>query len=112
MGPDLTNEYSKLGPEGLAVALDTLAFPTMDALFGKRPLTETEQKQLLAFLQASDGQPPPPSPTPAMLGVSVAVTLGLLFGVWMASGRQSVKSVRRALLAEASRRALGRVGPQ
>ena len=33
MGPDLTKAYSKLGPQGLNSALETLFFPAMTPLF-------------------------------------------------------------------------------
>ena len=54
MAPDLTHEYSKLGPEGMHYALRTLYFPAMNALFLKRQLTDQEERDLSAFFQNAD----------------------------------------------------------
>jgi mono/diheme cytochrome c family protein len=103
MGPDLTKEYSKLGPQGLGIALKTLYFPAMDPLFENRPLTPTEQKELAAFFQSIDRQPPPSSPAAELAAVSV-VGLGVLFlWTWLAVGRRRVRSVRRGLLERAAK---------
>lgn len=101
MGPDLTREYSKLGPQGLAIALKTLYFPAMDPLFEHRPLTVNEQKQLAAFFQSIDQQPAPPSPTLTLLVTSLVVLAGLFLWTWLAVGRRRVRSVRQALLERA-----------
>lgn len=99
MGPDLTREYSKLGPQGMDIALKTLYFPAMNPLFQNRPLTADEQKQLAAFFQSIDQQPLPSSPTGILLVVAVGVTVLLFLWAWLAVGRRRVHSVRRALLA-------------
>lgn len=101
MGPDLTKEYSKLGPQGVAIALKTLYFPAMNPLFEHRPLTGREQKQLAAFFQSIDQRPPPPSPTLTLLVVSLVVLVGLFLWTWLALGRRRVRSVRQALLERA-----------
>ena len=101
MGPDLTKEYSKLGPQGLAVALKTLYFPAMTALFQNRPLTATEQQQLAAFFQSIDRRRPPASPTRALAMLSIVVLAGLFFWTWLAVGRRRVRSVRQQLLERA-----------
>ena len=98
MGPDLTKEYSKLGPQGLAVALKTLYFPAMTALFQNRPLTANEQKQLAAFLQSIDQRTPPASPARALVMLSIVVLAGLFLWTWVAVGRRRVTSVRQKLL--------------
>jgi mono/diheme cytochrome c family protein len=101
MGPDLTREYSKLGPQGMAVALKTLYFPAMNPLFEKRPLTENEQSQLAAFFQSIDQNPPPPSPTMILLVASIALLVLFFLWTWLAVGRRRLRSVRRALLERA-----------
>lgn len=101
MGPDLTKEYSKLGPQGLAISLKTLYFPTMNPLFQHRPLTESEQKQLAAFFQGIDQRSPPPSPTLVLLVASLVVLVGLFLWTWLAVGRRRVQSVRQVLLERA-----------
>ncbi|MDE3135910.1 MAG: hypothetical protein KGL59_05020 [Acidobacteriota bacterium] len=104
MGPDLTKEYSKLGPQGLAVALKTLYFPAMTALFQNHPLTASEQQQLAAFFQSIDQRKPPRSPARALIMLSTVVLAGLFFWTWLAVGRRRVRSVRQKLLEEAGMR--------
>ena len=58
MGPDLTRAYSKMGPEGLNSALETLFFPAMTPLFAYRPLTLNERRNLAAFFESVDRQQP------------------------------------------------------
>lgn len=101
MGPDLTKEYSKLGPQGLAIAIKTLYFPAMDPLFKDRPLTPGEQKELAAFILSIDRQPPPSSPAAALAVASLAALGGLFLWTWLAVGRRRVRSVRRALVKRA-----------
>ncbi|HEV2386254.1 MAG TPA: hypothetical protein VGS20_03265 [Candidatus Acidoferrales bacterium] len=103
LGPDLTRESSKLGPQGLRIALKTLYFPAMDPLFRNRPLTPTEQDQLAAFFQSINQQPPPASPAPALVAAAVAELVGLFLWTWLAVGRRRLRSVRLALLARAGR---------
>ena len=59
LGPDLTHVFQRLGEAGLGGALRTIAFPTMIGPFKNRPLTATEQADLVAFLKISDQQQPP-----------------------------------------------------
>jgi cytochrome c peroxidase len=101
MGPDLTKEYSKLGGQGLGIALKSLNFPAMTAIFATRPLTDGEQAQLAAFFQSIDEQAPPRSPTSALLTAALVALAGLLLWTWLAVGRRRVRSVRRALLERA-----------
>ncbi|HUH98511.1 MAG TPA: cytochrome c [Anaerolineales bacterium] len=54
LGPNLTHVYSRYGRQGLASALGTLPFPTMQGVFKDRSLTESEQADLLAFFQQAD----------------------------------------------------------
>ncbi len=99
MGPDLTGEYSKLGPEAMQATLDTLYFPAMNALFTTRPLTPGEQQDLTAFFKdAARNQPE--SMTGAFGLIALAGFL-LLLGVTWLKGRRRVRSVRGALLERA-----------
>jgi len=104
MGPDLTREYSKLGPQGLGVALKTLYFPAMTALFQNRPLTSTDQQQMAAFFQSIDQRKPPASPARALAMLSIVVLAGLFLWTWLAVGRHRVRSVRQKLLERAGMR--------
>ena len=99
MGPDLTRVYSKMGPEGVNSALETLFFPAMTPLFRYRPLTSNERRDLAALFESVDRQQPT-TPTPAIGGISLAGFF-ILIAVTGVVGRHRVRSVRRALLARA-----------
>jgi len=96
LGPDLTRAYSKLGPEGLNSALETLFFPAMTPLFAYRPLTDDERRNLAAFFQDIDVQQPG-TPTSAIGAIALATCL-MLIAVTGIAGRGRIRSVRRALL--------------
>ena len=96
MGPDLTRVYSKLGPEGLNSALETLFFPAMTPLFRYRPLTSNERRDLTMYFESADRRQPGAS-TPAIGVISLAGFLVLIAVTGMA-GRHRVRSVRRAML--------------
>ncbi len=49
VGPDLTHVLKRYGQTGLSSALNALPFPTMQGIFQGKPLTQTEQTDLLAF---------------------------------------------------------------
>jgi hypothetical protein len=102
MGPDLTDEYSKLGPDGLRYALATLYFPAMTALFIHHPLAPEEQADLAAFFRSIDHRRPIATALGPLVIASVAglAALLLLTGLY---GRNRVRSVRRALLARVAR---------
>jgi hypothetical protein len=100
MGPDLTNEYSKLGPDGLRAALETLYFPTMTPLFASHPLTPDEQKQLAAFIETG-AQGRQELPVTAALSAAGFVGLLILAAITWFAGRHRVRSVRGALLRRA-----------
>jgi hypothetical protein len=100
MAPDLTHEYSKLGPQGMHYALRTLYFPAMNALFLKHQLTAQEELDLDAFFQNADRSRPATNLT-AILGIFALAGFGVLMGITWISGRGRVHSVRRALLKRA-----------
>lgn len=99
MGPDLTGAYTKLGPDGLNSALETLYFPAMTPLFAYRPLTPDERRDLAAFLQSISGQQPETN-TPAIGGIALA-GLFILVAATGIAGRRRLRSVRKSLLARA-----------
>lgn len=100
MAPDLTHEYSKLGPEGMHYALRTLYFPAMNALFLKRQLTDREEQDLAAFFQNADHAQRSSSRT-GIFGGAAVLGLLVLVGITWISGRGRVHSVRRKLLKRA-----------
>lgn len=96
MGPDLTHEYSKLGPDGMDAVLDTLYFAPMAPLYNNRPLTSTEQQNLSAFFQQADQNQTHQAITAKLGLISLAGCLGLfvLNGiVW----KKRLRGVRRGL---------------
>jgi mono/diheme cytochrome c family protein len=97
MGPDLTREYSELGPLGLNVSLRTLDFPSMTALYQKRQLTAAEQQQLAAFFQSIYQRRLPVSTTRAIV-LAAAAWLGvLLLCTWLAASRRHARLARQRL---------------
>lgn len=103
VGPDLTRSYSKYGPEPLETVLSTLYFPTMQALFAQRVLTQEERRDLSAFFQRADALPAPRSATPVFAAAGIAGAIGLL-GVAGFRWRSRLRGVRRSLVSEARRR--------
>ncbi len=103
MGPDLTDAYSKYGPEPLGIVLTTLFFPTMNPVFAGRPLTAAERGDLVAFLAASVKQPPPAGTTlrTFLLGLLVFVGLAIVIALL---GRSRLRGVRAPLVRAARRR--------
>jgi len=100
MAPDLTHEYTKLGPDGMHYALRTLYFPAMNALFLKRQLTGQEERDLTAFFQNAD-QSQRSSGFTRIFGGAGLLGLGVLIGITWMSGRGRVHSVRQKLLKRA-----------
>ena len=95
LGPDLTNVVQRYGEPGLSAALKTISFPTMLGPFQNRPLTSSEQTDLLAFFKyANQWNAPVKVITPGALtgkaaliftiGVSGAVLLFvILLAIWV-----------------------------
>jgi len=100
LGPNLTHEYGKLGPQGTAIVLKTLYFPAMSPIYDSRPLTPQEQADLQAFLKETATSHEAPSDT---LAIAVAGLLGffVLLIVTRAVWRDRLRSVRRRLLEKA-----------
>jgi mono/diheme cytochrome c family protein len=94
-GPDLTDIYSNYEAEGVAAILESLAFPSMEAIYATRPLTETERLDLTAyFAQAAEQQASPATPLAGMilLGVVIVFAIVALFGL------RRLKGVRQPLV--------------
>lgn len=103
LGPDLTGEYSKLGPDGTAVALQTLFFPTMAPIFAGRLATPEEQADLTAFLQAAGSLPRHWHITGWIVLIALA-GFGVLLAATALAGRRRLgrtRSVRARLVEQA-----------
>jgi mono/diheme cytochrome c family protein len=75
LGPDLTQVHTRYGAPGLAAALGSLPFPSMQSIYANKPLTPAEQADLLAFFARADQGPAPR--TQRNLLVSLAAGAGL-----------------------------------
>jgi len=102
MGPDLTNVSTKRSPEEIASILSNngaTISPVMQPIFIEHPLTESEQTDLIAFLNASIGQPESNKEV-LVFGISLAgfvgavVVLGFVY-------RNRLRGVRKALVRKA-----------
>lgn len=83
LGPDLSQVYQRYGDAGLASALNTIPFPTMQGIFVNQPLTPQEQANLHALFKWAQTNAPPPSAqlTPWLFaGIGLLGAL-VLFGV-------------------------------
>jgi mono/diheme cytochrome c family protein len=80
LGPDLTAAYAKYGgAQGLAGILGTIAFPTMQPIYGDQPLTEAEVSNLVAFLAQAPAAERPVGSVGILIGIAVGAIL--FFGV-------------------------------
>ncbi len=102
LGPDLTQTFTKLGPDGTAAAMQTLYFPAMIPIYRDRQLAPQEQADLEAFFSRTSTLTVAPSPRITGALIVAAFVLGFIFVVITAIvWRNRVLSVRRALVARA-----------
>jgi len=94
LGPDLTAVSGKMG-KGLASAIETPAFPTMQNIFAAAPLTPEEAFQVAAFLGSVSKE------TPAKKEIMVPIVglRGLVGGLQISRivARRRFKGVRSQL---------------
>jgi len=86
LGPDLTQVHTRYGGTGLAAALTTLPFPSMQSIYATRQLTPAEQADLQAFFARAAQQQAAPRPLEKLLllltggaGLAGGLFLGMLF---------------------------------
>jgi len=98
LGPDLTLVAVRLGDAGLASALQTLPFPTMQGVFANRLLTPNEQADLYAYFQSLKASSPNSANRSAWFwgaGLAGAVVLfGLLSIFWPRQRRSLAEKLR------------------
>lgn len=97
LGPDLTTAWTRFGATGLASVLATTPYPTMNPIFGPRPLTPEEQAHLLAFLEQATVAERSPEALGQLALLSV-VGAAALFGLAAIWWRRRLVAVRRPLL--------------
>lgn len=102
LGPDLTNVSTKRSQSEIASILsnkEPTISPVMQPIYSEHPLTESEQADLIAFLNASVGQPESNKEI-LVIGISFAgfvgavVVLGFVY-------RNRLRGVRKSLLKKA-----------
>jgi ubiquinol-cytochrome c reductase cytochrome c subunit len=101
LGPDLTQVYKKLGPQGTQSAMQTLFFRVMTPIYSAHMLAPDEQADLMAFLKQAETESSPQWNTQIIL--LAALVLGGVFVVLTAIfWKDRVRSVRRALIYRAT----------
>jgi cytochrome c2 len=98
LGPDLTHVFQRYGQAGLSSALGTLPFPTMQGIFQGKPLTPTEQADLLAFFaQENQKNVTPAASTWNFVGIGLGGFI-VLTGASQLLWRKRLKGVRKRLV--------------
>lgn len=96
LGPDLTKVHNRYGDVGLVAVLQSLPFPTMQGVFGNKPLSDEEVANLYAyFLRTDEIAPQPVSFNFVWAGLAMFGVLSLL-GHWI--WRKRLDGVRKPLL--------------
>jgi hypothetical protein len=98
MGPDLTNVSTRLSPAELSAAL-TNPGPVMTPIFSEHPLTAEEQADLIAFMNASVGQPETNREW-IVIAISLAGFLAVIVLIQVLY-RRRLRGVRKPLLKKA-----------
>ena len=94
-GPDLSNLYTDYEAEGVMAVLESLAFPSMEAIYATRPLTEAERLDLTAFFAQTAEQQAPAAKSLAgliLLGIVIVFVIVALMGL------RRLKGVRQPLV--------------
>jgi len=102
LGPDLTQAYAKLGPQGVQPAMQTLFFNVMTPIYDQHPLTAQEQSDMIAFFQeAASGRTSHWNThiIAAIAFIGFAILLVITGVIW----QDRLKSVRRTLVEKAAR---------
>lgn len=95
-GPDLSSLYENYGREGVEAVLQSLTFPSMEAIYADRPLNESEQLDLLAFLQQTSQLSA--TPTVGKLALHVALGVVALLGLTFLVGLRRMRATRQPLI--------------
>lgn len=105
-GPNLSTLYSNFGAEGVDEVLESLPFPSMEAIYAKRPLTDPERHDLSAFFAQAAKQPANQATAPIRL-----ILLGVVsvFAIVALLGLRRFKGARLPLIEQARKQRGGRV---
>jgi len=97
LGPNLTHVYTRYGGDGLTAAMGNIPFPTMQGVFAGKPLSASEQADLLAFFASVDRQNETPNQQNfwMVLGSGSVLTLVLFIGMVFSWPRQRMSIAQR-----------------
>lgn len=95
-GPDLTAVYENFGAEGLAGILQSLPFPSMEAIYANQPLTATEQLELSAYFEQTAQLSVVPSN--GKLALQIIAGVIILLGVTFLIGKRRMRATRQPLI--------------
>ena len=101
LGPDLTQVYKKLGPQGTQSAMQTLFFRVMTPIYSTHMLAPEEQADLMAFLKQAETKPQSRWDTQIMI-LSALLLGGFFVALTAFFWKDRVRSVRRALIYKAT----------
>ncbi len=96
LGPDLTASIKNYGKDGLKSVLLAVQFPTMQPLYGKKPLTEQEVADLISFFESADEK----HPFPSFATGTIYITGGalLIFALIQIAWKGRLKGVRKDMI--------------
>ena len=95
-GPDLSGLFEQYGAAGVQGVLEFLQFPSMEALYRERPLTEQESADLTAcFGRTGAAAAGGPDRLPYWVAGSLVIVAGLTLA---AAGRRRKPGMRQALI--------------
>ncbi|SEA74737.1 Cytochrome c553 [Desulfuromusa kysingii] len=95
-GPDLTAVHENFGAEGVAGILQSLPFPSMEAIYINRPLTEAEQLDLAAYFSQTSQLSVVPSN--AILALQVSCLVIAILGITFLIGLRRMRATRQPLI--------------
>jgi mono/diheme cytochrome c family protein len=104
LGPDLTRAAFKYGDPGLAAALVSLPFPTMQGVFTAAPLTPQEAADLHAFLVDQDLHAAPQPADWRFVVIGLVGSVGLLVAGHFTWRNRHGSGIRRALVESSLKR--------
>ena len=101
LGPDLTQVYKKLGPQGTQSAMQTLFFRVMTPIYSAHMLAPEEQADLMAFLKQAETKPQSQWDTQIMILAALLLS-GFFVALTAFFWKDRVRSVRRTLIYRAT----------
>lgn len=107
LGPDLTNVSDEITQTSMVSILSNFGSetsPVMEPIYTAHPLTVSEQADLIAFMNASAGEPEKDKEL-IVLGISILATVGAAIVLGFVY-RNRLRRIRRAMVEEAQKELL------